>query len=70
MTTQHTHVVIFGRKVDGCPRCEELKNGAAPIQWKTKSAFYRNQERVEANARARHNCKVSGCGPVCTFGDW
>lgn len=66
MTTQHTHTVVFGRKVDGCPRCLELLNGAAPVQWRTRKA--------EGAQRVRwireHNCKQAGCGPVCTFGDW
>ena len=28
---EHTHGPKFGKRVDGCPRCEELKAGAKPI---------------------------------------
>jgi hypothetical protein len=28
MTTQHNHAPRFGRKFDGCPRCDELKADA------------------------------------------
>jgi len=68
MTTKHTHTVVFGRKVAGCPRCDELKNGAAPVQWRgaSKQAF-ELQRRAEIR---RHDCKASRCGPVCTYGDY
>ena len=68
MTTQHTHQVIFGRKVAGCPRCDELKAGAAPVRgW----GYYKklNEQRTLQAIRA-HDCKRSGCGPVCTAFDW
>jgi hypothetical protein len=64
MATKHTHPVVFGRKVDGCPRCEELKAGAEPIRWNVRSEASRMAE-----IRA-HNCKASRCGPVCTAFDW
>ena len=68
MTTKHNHTVVFGRKVDGCPRCAELAAGAAPVQWRMdrKKAF----EQSLINAIRTHDCKKSGCGPVCTFGEW
>ena len=69
MTTRHTHQVCFGRKVEGCPRCIELANGAAPIVqafWGRKAAM----EAEQIRAIRSHNCKESGCGPVCTFGEW
>ena len=62
-TTKHSHPMVFGRKVDGCPRCEELKNGAAPVKWN-----WNRQDRFDDISK--HNCKESGCGPVCTFGEW
>lgn len=68
MTTQHTHAVVFGRKMDGCPRCAELLAGAPPIKgW---GQLNKEQEARESLARRNHNCRTSGCGVVCTFGDW
>lgn len=66
--TQHTHQMAFGRKVDGCPRCEELKLGAPARQWKG----YRSQEIQAERIRAirEHDCKRCGCGPVCTAFEW
>lgn len=31
--TRHTHQVVFGRLVPGCPRCDELAAGAKPRTW-------------------------------------
>lgn len=33
---KHNHEPNFGRKVEGCQRCNELKNGAKPVVWNTK----------------------------------
>ena len=65
---KHNHAVIFGRRVDGCPRCEELKAGAPAI----KSWGWMNHEQTARFIRdlKAHDCKKSNCGPVCTFGDW
>ena len=68
MATRHTHKVVFGRKVDGCPRCAELSNGATAVQWGWTSRKQSDALRI-AEIRA-HDCKQSRCGPVCTFGDW
>ena len=38
MATAHTHQVIFGRKVAGCPRCTELRLGMPPVRWSTARA--------------------------------
>lgn len=59
--------MAFGRKDPTCPRCQELTNGAKPRDsW--------HQKRQDNNRRVmeirNHNCRQSGCGPVCTFGDW
>lgn len=35
MTTKHTHKPNFSRQVDGCPRCDELRNGAESVRWNT-----------------------------------
>ena len=65
---KHTHPVVFGRKVAGCPRCLELANGAAPIKgWGQRQ---REAEAEQMEAIRKHDCKASHCGPVCTFGDW
>ena len=67
-TTQHTHNVVFGRKVDGCPRCTELKLGMPARQWRGYGRAQMDAQRV-ADIRA-HDCKRSGCMVVCTFGDY
>ena len=67
-TTKHTHDVVFGRKVDFCPRCEELKAGAAPVKWNIDRK--RINDQVLAQEIRNHNCSKSGCGPICTFGQW
>lgn len=66
-TTKHNHGPNFGRKIEGCPRCDELKNGAEPIVW----AFKRSDEdRVRCEEIRAHDCSQARCGVVCTFGDW
>lgn len=68
MNAKHTHQVIFGRRVDGCPRCEELASGAAP-----RAGWGSVKRAADASFRlalAKHDCKASGCAQVCTFGDW
>lgn len=67
--------MAFGRytKLDGqCPRCDELKNGAAPkAGWQTKYFAKKKQDEENFYKSLRaHNCQASNCGPVCTFGDW
>lgn len=59
---------VFGHLTPGCPRCDELSAGAAPVRW---SRSRRNLSRDERRGEVRaHSCAASGCGPVCTFGDW
>jgi hypothetical protein len=65
---KHTHDVVFGRKVAGCPRCQQLASGAAPIVWGFKRRAEMEAEQIRAIRT--HNCKAAGCGPVCTFGEW
>jgi hypothetical protein len=67
-TTAHTcGGPVFGRKTAGCPRCDELLAGAAPVAWNIRPT--RPTSDVGAHFRsARH--LSGGCGPVCTFGDW
>ncbi len=72
MTTPHTcnqgRPPVFGRKTPGCPRCDELLAGAPAVVWSGQRKAQMEAEQIRA-IRA-HNCKTSGCGPVCTFGDW
>lgn len=68
MTTPHNHPVVFGRRVAGCPRCAELDAGAPPVEgWGARRQRLERQHREDIR---NHNCQRSGCGPVCTFGDW
>ena len=68
-TTKHTcGGPAFGRKTPGCPRCDELLAGAAPVQW-AGSTRRQDDERRAAEIRA-HDCTKSRCAIVCTFGDW
>ena len=64
-TTKHTcGGPAFGRKTPGCPRCDELLAGAAPVVWNITlqpQAPYRP---------VQHDCRTAGCGVVCTHGDW
>ena len=65
MTIKHTcGGPVFGRTQAGCPRCDQLLDGSAPVRWSNAGARKRRAERVEA-IRA-HDCKASRCGPVCT----
>jgi hypothetical protein len=66
-TTQHTHPVVFGRKVDGCPRCTELRLGMPPRTWRNQRSSSDAQRLADIRS---HDCKKSHCGPVCTFGDY
>jgi hypothetical protein len=71
-TTKTRHAAncarVFGRYDATCPRCTELKNGAAA----RRGWGHRNQRHsdLDRTMRIQHDCKQSGCGPVCTFGDW
>lgn len=68
MTAKHTcGGPTFGRLTQGCPRCDELKDGAAPVRWANTGR--RDEARRIAEIRA-HDCKAARCGPICTFGDW
>jgi hypothetical protein len=66
--SKHNHGPNFGRLVDGCPRCKELKNGAPAVPgWRS----YRKESDAErARAIRDHDCKRDGCSIVCTAFDW
>jgi len=75
-TTKHTcndgSGPAFGRKTPGCPRCDELLAGAAPVQWAGSTRRQDDARRsAEIHAHFTGQRHLSGgCGPVCTFGDW
>jgi len=61
----------FGRRTPGCPRCDELATGAAPRRgWNHNGRLYVYPPPVAIAAIQAHDCKASGCGVVCTFGDY
>lgn len=63
--------MAFGRptkQAGTCPRCDELREGAAPRKgW---GDHKRRFEAQRSEAIRRHDCKLAGCSYVCTFGDW
>lgn len=65
---------VFGRLTAGCPRCEELKGGAAPVSWAgMDKASRQHRARLDAQRSEeirRHDCTRSRCGSVCTAFDW
>jgi hypothetical protein len=68
----------YGRLTPGCPRCDDLAAGAAPVVWRNTGRDKARREaedavfRREHFASDRHNnsANPNWCGPVCTFGDW
>ena len=58
----------FGKLADGCPRCEELKAGAPSRSW--GGSLKRQNEARQSEAIRVHDCRLSHCGVVCTFGEW
>jgi len=69
MATKHTcGGPVFGKLTAGCARCDELKAGAAPVQW--QDARRAQQQARELSWIRSHDCKASRCSVVCTFGDW
>lgn len=72
--TSHTHQVVFGRRIDGCPRCAELASGQPARRWNTNRGVW-TTSRIELSAARlaeirSHDCVTSRCGPVCTHGDY
>lgn len=75
MTTKHTcGGPAFGRMTPGCPRCDELLAGAAPVtqSWRDRA---KRDEEIRKASHAAHFApggphQRGTCGPVCTFGDW
>lgn len=52
-----------------CPRCQQLARGEAPRKGWGRSSWEQTEDQRVAAIRA-HDCKKSGCGPVCTAFDW
>jgi hypothetical protein len=72
-TTKHTcGGPVFGRKTAGCPRCDELIAGAAPVQWNT--SWKREREQRERLYDRQHHQTCPICtgrqSGVCTWGEW
>lgn len=58
----------FANHDPACHRCRELMSGAAPRRgWSDRR---RRQAAACMNAIRRHDCRASGCGPICTAFDW
>lgn len=65
---KHSHQVIFGRRVDGCPRCEELKAGA-PVRH--GYGWQRKQDEARTLAIRRHDfAACAAVNVVCTHFEW
>jgi hypothetical protein len=76
VTTKHTHRPNFGRKVAGCPRCDELANGAEAVTWnrprteRERTGGYPTSREIAAHFAPGGPHDRDLCGPVCTFGDY
>ena len=64
--TKHSHQVVFGRKVTGCPRCAELSAGRAARRWRTD----REPDKLQIHWTIRAHFApgsphaLGKCGPV------
>lgn len=61
----------FGKKTEGCPRCDELLSGAPVRKWAGFELKEYNA-RVDKAYRASHAIKHAKgeCGVVCTAMEW
>ena len=68
-TTKHTcGGPVFGKRTAGCPRCDELAAGAAPVQWNVRN---RRDERVARALLMRELDAALAAGErTCTIGEW
>ena len=73
-TTKHTcGGPVFGRLTAGCPRCDELIAGAAPVVQAWRGQRQRDEDNQRRWTREHFSSaahRTGGCGPVCTFGEW
>jgi len=72
MTTKHTcGGPVFGRKTEGCPRCDELIAGEPAVTWAPSRAVLDKIAATEIRAHfASEKHRSGGCGLVCTYGEW
>lgn len=68
-TAKHNHQVVFGRRVNGCPRCAQLDNGAAPVQWRTSARQDDNARCADIRDHFTSAAHRDHCGTSCTYGD-
>lgn len=69
-TTKHTcGGPAFGRRTAGCPRCDELAAGAAPVTQPWRK-HYADMAAQRAESIRTHDCKRAGCMSVCVAFDW
>lgn len=68
---------VFGRLTAGCPRCEQLKQGAEPVRWNRRPRTEREQTggyptttEIREHFAPGSPHSRGACGPVCTFGDY
>lgn len=64
MAAKHSHGPNFGRHVEGCPRCIELANGAAPVQSGWAAARTDTPRTTPHTHQVVFGRKVDGC-PRC-----
>ena len=64
--------MVFGRKDATCPRCVELLNGSPTRDGWQKKYFETKKREDETRIAAirAHDCKRSGCMPVCVAFDY
>lgn len=63
---------VFGQRIQGCPRCDELAAGAAPRRpvWTTRLGSRARDEAARAERARAHDCQRAQCGSVCVALDW
>lgn len=70
-TTKHTcGGPSFGRKTPGCPRCDELLAGAAPVAQAWRNKPTRAQEDAMLAAAIRNHVHTARCSTQCSAGQW
>jgi hypothetical protein len=72
-TTAHTcGGPVFGRKTAGCPRCDELITGSAPVTWAPSRRDRDARDCADLAAHfASHKHRSGQCGgSQCTYGSW
>ncbi|MFJ8929274.1 hypothetical protein ACIRLA_22115 [Streptomyces sp. NPDC102364] len=65
MTTKHSHGPNFGRHVDDCLRCQELKDGAEPVSAFNRPVCVSGSKTTKHNHAPRYGQKFDDC-PRCS----